>query len=132
MNQQEQNKAFILEYGSALSKNEKTPELCDTFMTDVKLKEHILFFETIFPGYQLTINEMTAEGDRVIVLAEMSGVHKGEFSGIPATYKAVKMPLAVGYTLTDGKISDHWLLADQLSLMEQLGAMEGVASAHEE
>lgn len=130
MNQAQKNKAFIVEYLTALSGIPKTPEMCDTYMTDKKLKEHILFFDSIFPGYEVYANEMTAEGDRVVVLAQLRGTHKGEFAGIPPTYKEVDMPFSIGYTVKDLKITDHWLIADQAAMMEQLGSVEETSNSY--
>ena len=124
MNRQQQNKAFIVEYYSVMSgAKKKTEALCDQFMEDDKLKEHILFFDSIFPGYEVFAEEMTAEGDRVIVLARLLGVHKGAFTGIPPTHKQVNFLFAIGYTIRERKIVDHWLVADQATLMEQIGAL---------
>ncbi len=124
MNKQKQNKEFILRYFNTLSGKKKDASNCDLFMTDHHLKEHILFFDTIFPNYEIFADEMTAEGDRVTVRARLKGVHRGTFNGIPATYKKVEMPFAISYTIHNGKIVDHWLIADQVALMQQLGVME--------
>ncbi len=115
-------KKFIITYFNALSGTEKTSEMCDAYMTDNVLKEHILFFDTIFPGYELFADEIVVEGDRATVRARITGSHKGEFNGIPPTNKEVELPFAIGYTIKESKIVDHWMIADQLYLMKQLGA----------
>jgi len=118
------NKQFVLEYFNAISGVEKTDELIDRFMDDDELKHHIQFFDTIFPNYELLADEMTAEGNRVIVLARVKGKHEGELNGIPPTHKMVDFPFAIGYIIDKGIIVDHWMIADQASLMEQLGVVE--------
>lgn len=115
------NKQFVLDYFNAISGVKKTEELIDRYMNDDELKNHIIFFDTIFPNYELMADEVTAEGNRVIVLARLRGKHEGEMNGIPPTNKMVDFPFAIGYILDDGKIVDHWMIADQLALMEQLG-----------
>lgn len=115
---------FILEYFDSISGSPKTPEACDQWMTDEELKEHILFFDTIFPNYEIFADEIISDGDRVVVRARMKGIHKGTFDGIPPTHKEIEMPFAIGYTIKDNKIVDHWLIADQIALMQQLGVME--------
>jgi len=107
----------------------KTPELCDKYMNDKHLKEHIIFFDTIFPGYEVFADEITAEGDRVVLRARLKGRHEGEFNGIPPTNRMVEFPFAISYTIKDNLIVDHWLIADQAVLMEQLGVAQGQASA---
>jgi predicted ester cyclase len=124
MSKQQENKEFILRYFNALSGKTKDPVTCDQFMTDPELKEHILFLDTIFPDYEIYADQMTAEGDRVTVLARLKGIHKGKFNGIPPTFKEVEMPFAINYTIQNDKITSHWLIADQVTLMQQLGVME--------
>ena len=51
----------------------------------------------------------------------MKGVHEGDFNGISPTHKKVEVPLVVGYIIENEKIVDHWMLADQVALMQQLG-----------
>ena len=115
---------FVLEYFESISGKPKTAELCDHWMTDQELKEHIIFFDTIFPNYELFADEITSDGDRVVVRARMTGIHKGTFEGIPPTNKQIEMPFAIGYTILDYKIIDHWLIADQIALMQQLGVVD--------
>jgi predicted ester cyclase len=127
MSKQKENKEFILKYFEAISGKTKLASTCDQFMIDDELKQHILFFDTIFPEYEIFADEMTAEDDRVTVRARLTGVHKGPFNGIPPTFKKVEMPFAVSYTIRHGKIVDHWLIADQIMLMQQLGVVESDA-----
>ena len=121
MDNLKKNKQFVLEYFNAISGVKKTEELIDRYMNDDELKHHIIFFDTIFPNYELLADEVTAEGNRVIVLARLRGKHEGEMNGIPPTYKMVDFPFAIGYIMDKGIIVDHWMIADQVALMEQLG-----------
>ena len=125
--QQNQNKAFILDYFNALSANGKPPEILDKYMTDEALVAHINFFEAAFPGYEVISDEMYAEDNHVIVIAHFKGIHKGELNGIPPTFKEVNIPFVIRYTIENNKIASHWILADQMSLMEQLGVMPAAA-----
>ncbi len=124
MGDRQQNKKIIIEYFKAISGVKKCDDLIDRYVNDEELKKHIIFFDTIFPNYELLVEEMTAEGNRVIVLARLRGKHEGEMNGIPPTYKIVDFLFAIGYILDKGIIIDHWMIADQVSLMEQLGATQ--------
>lgn len=124
MNSLKKNREFIINYFNALSGNNKTRELCEEYTTDEKLIEHIEFFEAAFPKYELFIEEIMTEGNKVIIQARLNGTHAGEFNGIPPTGRNVDLPFAIRYTIENGKITDHWLIADQMLLMEQLGVME--------
>ena len=117
------NREFIIQYFNELSGNEKPRELCEKFTNDEKLIEHIDFFEAAFPKYELFIEEMITEGNKVVVRARATGTHTGNLNGIPPTGRQMDLPFIIRYTIENGKISDHFLVADQMILMEQLGVM---------
>lgn len=123
MEQQSRNKEFIIRYFNAISGVAKTPELLAQYTTDEELIGHIAFFDAAFPRYELFADEMTAEGNKVVVRARMKGVHSGAFNGIPPTHHKVDLPFVISYEIEAGKIAHHWLVADQVLLMEQLGVM---------
>ena len=130
MDQQQKNKEFIINYGNALNGVPKTRALLEKYITDEALIGHIEFFEAAFPGYLVYIDEMTAEGNRVIVQARSKGTHLGDFGGIPPTLKTVDFPFVVRYEIEDNKIISHWMLADQMALMEQLGVVPSAEAVH--
>jgi len=123
MEQQKKNKEFVIRYFNAISGVTKTPELSRQFMTDEELIEHIAFFDSVFPKYELFADEMIAEGNKVVVRARIKGKHEGELNGIPPTYKEVNFPFVISYEIENNKIVHHWLIADQAAMMEQLGLM---------
>jgi predicted ester cyclase len=123
MEQQKKNKEFVIRYFNAISGVTKTRELCMEYMTDVELAEHIAFFDSVFPRYEISADEMIAEGNKVIVRGRLKGKHEGEFNGIPPTYRKVDFPFVISYEIENGKIIHHWLIADQMMMMEQLGVM---------
>ena len=118
-----QNKELITRYFNALSAVAKTQTVVEEYVTDEELKEHIAFFEKAFPAYELFADEMTAEDNRVVVRARFKGVHKGDFNGISPTHRQVEFPFMISYEIENGKIAHHWIVADQMALMEQLGVM---------
>lgn len=124
MNTLKTNREFIVNYFNAVSGAEKTRELCEKYTSDEKLIEHIDFFDGAFPKYELFIEEMIAEGDKVLVRGRAIGIHQAEFNGIPPTGKKMDLPFVIRYTIKGNKIVDHWLLADQMILMEQLGVID--------
>ncbi len=131
MEQSKKNKEFVIEYFNAISGVEKTSELVEKYVAEEALKGHIAFFEAAFPKYEILADEVTAENNRVVVRARFKGTHMGDLSGIAPTYKSVDFPFAIGYEIENNKIISHWLIADQMSLMEQLGVMHaGETQAH--
>ena len=127
MSQQSKNKEFIIEYFNAFSGKEKPRQLVEKYVSDEALIEHIDFFESVFPLYEIFAHEMLAEGNKVMVKAGFRGRHEGEFNGIPPTYKIVELTSAIVYEIENNKIISHWLVADQMTLMEQLGVMSPVS-----
>lgn len=121
MDKLKKNRELIVRYFNAISGKEKTLELLHQFTTDEKLIEHIIFFDGTFPDYELFIEEMVSENDKVIVRGRCVGIHKAEFNGIPPTNKEMNLPFVIRYTIKNDMIVDHWLIADQMILMEQLG-----------
>lgn len=109
-----------MEYINAISGKKKTRELLEKYNGDPGLVDTIMFFDNVFPQYEYTVDEMLAEGDRVIVRARLKAKHEAEFLGIPATHKEVNFPFVVGYEIQKGKIVRTWLIPEYLTLMEQL------------
>jgi predicted ester cyclase len=82
------------------------------------------YFSMLFAGFpdaRTTIMDMIAEGDKVIVRASTVGTHTGPFLGIPPTGKRAKWSFIDIHRIADGKIVEHWVETDQMSLMQQLG-----------
>ena len=131
MEQQNKNKEFLINYFNAMSAGApKTREILEQYMTDEALIAHIQYFETVFPGYEVHADEMTAEDNRVIVQARLKGTHKGELSGIPPTFRQVEVPFVIKYEIKNDMIISHWMLVDRMAMMEQLGVMPATEAAH--
>jgi predicted ester cyclase len=124
----EENKTIIHRYFEALMKD-KTDATVDRFVSDENLKQHIRMFEVAFPGYQLSMEDLIVEGDKIAVRSVMTGTHQGNLMGIPATGKQVTVPLMMIYRIDDGKIAEFWINADTLGLLQQLGMTLAPATA---
>ena len=74
-----------------------------------------------FPDAQTTILDIIAERDKVVVRASTVGTHTGPFMGIPPTGRSVTWSFVDIYRIGDGKIVEHWIETDRMSLMQQLG-----------
>ena len=115
------SKRLIEEYIENLSSKPKTEELLDRYVDDPALKEHIRQAEAAFPGYNIDVDEMVAEGDVVAIRGTLQGVHKGAFAGVPST-EGRKQEAMVFYCVSDGRIAKFWLQMDSKALMDQLTA----------
>ena len=76
-----------------------------------------------FPDYTITIEDIVAEGDKVITRFIFAGTHKGEYLGVAPTGKKITMNIVNIYRIAGGKIAENWLLPDTFDLMIQLGAI---------
>jgi steroid delta-isomerase-like uncharacterized protein len=76
-----------------------------------------------FPDFQATIEDIVAEGDKVVIRMTWTGTQKGEFMGVPPTGKRISWAVIDIVRMVEGKGVEHWGLMDQMSLMHQLGAM---------
>lgn len=79
---------------------------------------------TGFPDYQTVIDDLFAEGDKVVARITMSGTHLGSFMGIPATGKHVEFTGIYIARIANGKIVEHWGEEDGVSLLSQLGVLK--------
>ena len=87
------------------------------------VKQTINMYLTAFPDLHFTVEDLIAEGDKVVTRLTVRGTQQGEFMGIPptgkhATVKAIDINRIVG-----GKSIEHWLEMDTLGLMQQLGVV---------
>ena len=85
------------------------------------LKDVLRGMRAAFPDMHWTVEEQIAEGDKVATRFEWTGTHRGEFLGVPATGRAVKVWGVVIDRLEGGKIKDTRIIMDSLGLMAQLG-----------
>jgi steroid delta-isomerase-like uncharacterized protein len=70
-----------------------------------------------------TVDDVVAEGDRVVVRWTNTGTHIGDFAGIPATGKTFAIHGVDVYRVAAGELCEHWHVIDQLSMLEQLGLL---------
>jgi steroid delta-isomerase-like uncharacterized protein len=77
-----------------------------------------------FPNLRMDVQDVIASGDKAVARLRISGTHQGEFMGIPATGKTVTVNLIdITRFGDDGLAREHWGVADQLALMQQLGVI---------
>jgi steroid delta-isomerase-like uncharacterized protein len=76
-----------------------------------------------FPDFHTTIEDLIAEGDKVVARCTTRGTHKGEFLGIPPSGKPFTFTWISIFRIADGKIVEHWGEEDALGWLQQLGAI---------
>ena len=69
------------------------------------------------------IQDLVAEGDRVVVRWTNTGTHVGEFAGIPPTGRSFQIAGIDVYRIESGRLAEHWHVIDELRLLQQLGVI---------
>lgn len=86
-------------------------------------KQFATIYRTGFPNVRATIEDVVAEGDKVVTRWTATGTHQGNFMGIPPTGKQVSMSGMSITQVAGGKIVADWTQGDNLGLMQQLGVV---------
>ena len=77
-----------------------------------------------FPDFRMDVEDVIASSDKAVARVRVTGTHKGEFIGIPATDKSTAVNLIdITRFGDDGLAHEHWGVVDQLALMQQLGVI---------
>jgi steroid delta-isomerase-like uncharacterized protein len=87
------------------------------------LKKAYAMFLNAFPDVYFDLQDVIAEGDKVVGRGVITGTHRGDFLGVPPTGRSVTWTGTRLFTVKDGKLTEGWLNIDLLSLMQQLGAI---------
>ena len=80
-------------------------------------------FKGAFPDSYFTVEDMIAEGDKVVTRKTFHGTHEGEFMGIPPSGRPVNVSLIDVVRISDGRVVEHWSVGDNLGMMQQLGVI---------
>jgi steroid delta-isomerase-like uncharacterized protein len=86
-------------------------------------------FRAAFPDGRLSIEDLIAEGDKVVSRISYQGNHTGDMLGIPPTGKPVMVSAMIIDQFADGKIVESWRLFDQMGMMQQLGLVPAPGQA---
>lgn len=89
------------------------------------LKDILRGMRSAFPDLNFAIHEQIAEGDKVASRFEWTGTHQGEFIGVPATGRQVRVWGIVIDRLEEGRIKETRIIMDIPGLMVQLGVFPG-------
>ena len=76
---------------------------------------------TAFPDMHITVEDMIAEGDKVVVRFTERGTQQGAFGSIPPTGKHVEVSTIDIVRIEGGKIAEEWGIDDMLGMLQQLG-----------
>lgn len=77
---------------------------------------------TAFPDFQITVEDIISDGNKVVVRSTISGTHKGSFAGLPASGRKLLIQAVDIHLVEDGRIQKTWHTEDWMSGLTQLGA----------
>lgn len=84
-------------------------------------KAFFTMLRTAFPDLHYTVEDVVAEGEKVVARVSVHGSMKGDFQGMKATGKtATWTEIHIG-RYAGGKVVEHWATIDQLGMLHQLG-----------
>jgi predicted ester cyclase len=87
------------------------------------VKQLPTIFRSAFPDFKVTVDDVIAEGDKVVVRSTWSGTHNGDFMGIPPTGQSVSFGVIDIMRIAGGKFVEHWGQMDNMGMMQQLGVI---------
>ena len=93
----------------------------------LKGRAHSLF--NAFPDVHFEIEDIVQQDDRLAARVTLQGTQRGEFAGIPATGRRMKVYDFATYRIVNGKITDVWSLIDMQGLRDQLEASDSRGSS---
>ena len=86
-------------------------------------QQFLSLYLTAFPDMRLTIEDLIAEGDRVVVRQTFRGTHQGDLMGIPPAGKQVTTTGVDLFRLADGKSVEELVEWDVQGILQQLGVV---------
>lgn len=88
-----------------------------------------LFTQTFkaIPDFRYHINRLVAEEDIVVAYCTVTGTHSsGDWLNVPPHGGKLHFDAVDIFRIKDGKISEHWDVADRLTLFSQLGVVQKI------
>jgi len=85
-----------------------------------ELRHLVTAWRRAFPDLHFTIDDLVAEGDRVAARLTFTGTHQGEWKGLAATHRRIRVDEMMFFRFADGRVVEIWEVDDEHALWEQL------------
>ncbi|MBD3884926.1 ester cyclase [Phormidium tenue FACHB-886] len=95
-------------------------------------KQFIFELTEAFPDHHHEIIDLIAEDDKVVMHCVLTATHRGAFiglPGVPPTGRSIRQQQIHILRIQNNKIAEHWVIRDDLAMMQQLGIMPALISA---
>jgi len=128
------NKALIRRYVDTWNRGD-FDSLCEFWAPDMRhhtraraqgyeeVKSVVKAFMQAFPDLRFQIDDIVAEGNRVVTRMTAHATHSGSYMGLPPTGREIHCTVLGIARLEDGKIAEHWGVTDELAMMSQIGLL---------
>jgi C-1 hydroxylase len=128
----EENKSIIRRYVQAWNRGD-LKGLSDYWSSEMlhhtRTKSHGLAetinivgsFMNAFPDLRWQIDDIVAEGDKVVTRMTAEATHTGSYLGMPPTGKKINCSVVGIARIDNGKIIEHWGVTDELAMLSQIG-----------
>jgi steroid delta-isomerase-like uncharacterized protein len=93
------------------------------------IKAVVSMFRAGMPDLRVVIEDVIAEGDKVMMRYRIEGTHEGELFGVPPTGRRVSIESITVERVSGRKIREHWRVTDTLDMMQQLGVIPAPETA---
>ena len=100
----------------------RTPLPIDATGADA-LKQIWAMLLRIYPDIHLTVEDLIAEGDKVVGRTTVTGTHQGEFMGVAPTGRSVTYNEMFIFRFADGRVVETWGVVDVYAQMRQIGVI---------
>ena len=107
--------------GNEFLNHDPTPA---AFRDRESMKQFIKTITNAFPDHHHAIEDLIAEGDKVVMRCTLTATHQGLFPGfleMPPTGKSICQRQIHILRVQDDKLVEHWVVRDDLTMMQQLG-----------
>ena len=89
-------------------------------------------YRNAFPDIQMSVEDVIAEGDKVVTRWTVRATHQGELMSIPPSGNRVEVTGISIDRMEGGKFVETWSTYDALGMMQQLGVMDSSSQEHSE
>lgn len=87
----------------------------------------IAWLNEMFADCETVVEDLIASGDRVVARVRFCATCLGEFEGIAGRGRRVEVDHIHIWRIAEGRLAEHWMVRDDLTMLRQLGVMEVAA-----
>ncbi len=108
--------------------DEFVSHMTDGDLPKTAFRDFVGAWRSAFPDIHCTVENVVREGDKVAWTVRATGTHQGEMNGIPATGRRIDfLSINEARAGEDGRFVEHWVVMDQLTMLQQLGVIPAMA-----